>query len=109
MEDYHCPKEMECILHQCEIKAKYCDASGKCPEGYKNYWGVCWKFPLSGCKGHSDCPSSITACNKKDKNCYVVSCWTDTDCKATLNPVLSPIPMPKCFRPNSIGSGYCYK
>ena len=104
----NCPKGMGCIQYRCTPKARWCDIYGRCPDGYKNYWGQCLKVSDNGCKSHSDCPSN-SGCNTRDGICYMTPCLTLNECKLTLNPLNSPKPYPNCYRPILVGLGFCYK
>ena len=107
MEDDHCASDKKCILNKCETPSNYCDESGKCPDGRKNYWGKCIKTPYN-CTKHSECPKMM-GCNTRDGICYMISCWNKKQCKRTFNVEASPRRLPDCYRPNSIGLGFCYK
>ena len=92
-----CPEKMICVLHKCQYEKKICDSNGRCPEGYRNYWGTCIPELPRGCEGPSTGCPLYTACDEIDKNCYVVPCWKDKDC-----------PSSKCLRTSSTGCGHCY-
>ena len=101
-----CADQMSCVLNRCRPTKNICDANGNCPDGYQNYWGTCLPELSDGCediKGvdNDGCPH-YAVCNPKDKNCYVVPCWSDKDC-SRVNPSL------KCLKTSSIGLGHCYK
>ena len=99
---------MKCVLHMCQDEGKICDPTGACPDGYTNYLGTCFREHAEGCRNLSfGCPS-YTLCNKKDKNCYVKSCWRDGDCQGEKGK-LNVGPHWKCLRSHSIGPGHCYK
>ena len=100
-----CSNGKKCILHQCVHETKYCDVSGKCPDGYKNFWGKCLTVP-NQCNRDPDCPPN-TLCNPADGVCYMIPCWRDDQCQVTVK--MSSKKLPNCFRPTTKGHGLCYK
>ena len=130
MDNYDCTDDRKCVLRKCEYKSQYCDSSGKCPSGYKNYWGICLKEPTNRCKDHKDCPK-YSGCNEDSGKCLLAACWNEGHCTPSQGSTkkirkskkknkkateilksgfrLSLRTLNKCFRPNDIGLGFCYK
>ena len=98
---------MDCVHHRCTHPERWCDSKGRCPDGYTNYWGLCLKMFSTKCQHNLECPAN-TGCNKEDGNCYMISCFSSSDCAVTKFDKSLPKSYPDCFKPNAM-MGICYK